>query len=176
MERENIFILLYRRDTWTKTLLVLCLHANTMSGVFFWSLVQIPSSRDGLSDQEGGAFFPPSSSSFAFVRQKCVLVPFRKTHSTQSREHRKLFCDRGRPYSGAQILSSSSTQSESPPPLKILAGPIFLFSSTTTSLPPSASSSFFCSLGSRWLSIVNRLKKKNVFCVVIYVLWCWYCT
>lgn len=105
---------------------------------------------------------PPSSSSFAFVRQKCVLVPFRKTHSTQTREHRKLFCDRGRPNSGAQILSSSSTQSESPPPLKVLSGPIFLFS-TPTPLPPSASSSFFalwvlddCQL---WID----LRKKKFF-------------
>lgn len=98
--RENIFILLYRRNTWTKTLLVLCLHANTMSGVFFWSLVRIPSSQDDLLDLEGGAFFS-SSSSFAFVRQKCVLVPFCKTHTTQSREHRTLFCDRAALQRGA---------------------------------------------------------------------------
>lgn len=89
--------------------------------------------------------FFPSSSSFAFVRQKCVLVPFRRTHSTQSREHRKLFCD------GAALQRGAGSQ-------------LFIHSIRVSSFENSFRSHFsflpppphpvglvfiFCSLGSR---------------------------
>lgn len=82
--------------------------------------------------------FFPSSSSFAFVRQKCVLVPFRRTHSTQSREHRKLFCD------GAALQRGAGSQ------LFIHSIRVSSFENSFRSHfsflhppPPSASSSFF---------------------------------
>lgn len=159
MERENIFILLYRRDTWTKTLLVLCLHANTMSGVFFWSLVQIPSPRDGLLDQEGGAFFPLLLLFWFCMTKMCFGSLLQNTLDAISGAQK---------LQRAPFLSGSSTQSS----LEDSFRSHFFF----LHLLLSTSSSFFtlwvlddCQL---WIG----LRKKKVFCVVIYVLWCWYCT
>lgn len=75
----------------------------------------------------GGRSFFPSSSSFGFVRQKCVLFPFCKTHLTQSREHRNC---RGRHFSAVH-------------PLNPLLENSFRSHFSFLHLLPSASSSFF---------------------------------